>query len=319
MELTLAARKAITKVQLARWPKATKAEKGAILDAVCAVTGWHRDHARKAIRTMLSTPDPPPRQRRQPVRRYDDAAIELLTTCWAVLDGPCGKRLRPAINDTLDNLARHGHLAGIDARTISQVTTMSAATMDRRLAPARTGLVAGKGLSHTRPGSLLKTSIPLKTWAEWNDTIPGFLQIDLVGHEGGDNNGQFHYSLDATDIATGWTETITVRSKGERIVAAGLEQLQLRFPFHIAGIHSDNGSVRIASGLRPPVKLRAMCGHAALVRLAHPGRARNFSARIDGAWARGVWTSVGRACRDAEAGTQLLSSSTTGAGALSAP
>lgn len=77
----------------------------------------------------------------------------------------------------------------------------------RRLAPARTGLVAGKGLAHTRPGSLLKTSIPMKTWAEWDDTIPGFVQIDLVGHEGGDDNGEFHYSLDATDIAIGWTET----------------------------------------------------------------------------------------------------------------
>ena len=119
---------------------------------------------------------------------------------------------------------------------------MSPATIDRRLAPHRQGLVAGKGLSHTRPGSLLKTSIPLKTWAEWNDTIPGIIQIDLVGHEGGDNNGHFHYTLDATDVATGWTETITITSKGERIVASALEQLRLRFPFHIAGIHSDNGS-----------------------------------------------------------------------------
>lgn len=244
MELTLATRKAITKAQLAKWPKATKAEKGTILDMVCEVTGWHRDHARKAIRTALSEQGtgPRPRKPRAPVRRYDDEAVEVLTRCWAVLDGPCGKRLQPAIDDALDNLARHGHLDHLPTGVADQVRTMSPATIDRRLAGARIGLVAGKGLSHTRPGSLLKTSIPMKTWAEWDDTIPGFIQIDLVGHEGGDNNGDFHYSLDATDIATGWTETITVRSKGERIVATGLEQLQLRFPFHIAGIHSDNGS-----------------------------------------------------------------------------
>ncbi|WP_091532731.1 integrase catalytic domain-containing protein [Microlunatus soli] len=240
----MAARKAITQAQLAKWPKASKVEKSAILDSVCGVTGWHRDHARKAIRTLLADPQhgSAPRKRREPALTYGPAAIEVLERCWAALDGPAGKRLKPALDEVLNNLARHGHLADIDPAVIVQVRQMSAATIDRRLAPARTGLVAGKGISHTRPGSLLKSSIPMKTWHEWNDTIPGIIQIDLVGHDGGDANGHFHYSLDATDVATGWTETITVRSKGERIVAAGLEQLWLRFPFHISGIHSDNGS-----------------------------------------------------------------------------
>lgn len=244
MELSLAARKAITQAQLDKWPKATKVEKSSILDTVCGVTGWHRDHARKAIRTALAAPGrgSEPRKRRDPVLTYGRDAVVVLERCWAALDGPTGKRLKPALDDVLDNLARHGHLDDVDPAVIAQVRQMSAATIDRRLAPARTGLVAGKGISHTRPGSLLKSSIPMKTWHEWNETIPGIIQIDLVGHDGGDANGHFHYSLDATDVATGWTETITVRSKGERIVAAGLEQLWLRFPFHISGIHSDNGS-----------------------------------------------------------------------------
>lgn len=88
----------------------------------------------------------------------------------------------------------------------------------------------------------MKSSIPLKTWREWDESVPGFIQIDLVGHEGGDNNGEFHYTLDATDIATGCTDAITVPSKGERIVAAALDQLRLRFPIGWLGIHSDNGS-----------------------------------------------------------------------------
>jgi transposase InsO family protein len=245
MELSMAARRQVTQAQLGKWPKATKAEKTAILDAVCGVTGWHRDHARKAIRRALADQargGPQPRKGREPVFTYDADAVALLTRCWAVLDGPTGKRLHAALPEVLANLDRHGHLSDTDRGVATQVLAMSPATIDRRLAPARVGLVARKPIAHTRPGSMLKASIPMKTWAEWNDHEPGFVQIDLVGHEGGDNNGHFFYTLDATDVATGWTEAITVRSKGERIVAAGLETLRLRFPFHIAGIHSDNGS-----------------------------------------------------------------------------
>lgn len=241
----MAARKAITQAQLTRWPKASKVEKSVILDAVCEVTGWHRDHARKAIRTALADQargGPRPRRPRDPVRVYGPESVGLLARCWAALDGPTGKRLQPALPQVLANLGRHGHLAGVDPVVVEQVLAMSPATIDRRLADARTGLVARKPISHTRPGSMLKSSIPMKTWQQWNDAEPGFVQIDLVGHEGGDNNGEFFFTLDATDVATGWTEAVTVRSKGERIVAAGLEQLWLRFPFHIAGIHSDNGS-----------------------------------------------------------------------------
>lgn len=245
MELTLGQRKAITKAQLAKWPKATRSEKTVVLDAVCAVTGWHRDHARKAIRMALADQargGSVPRKRREPARTYGDDAVALLIRCWAALDGPAGKRLHAALPETLANMDRHGHLTGIDHAVIEQVLAMSPATIDRRLAPARAGLETRKQIGHTRPGSMLKSSIPMKTWHEWNESEPGFVQIDLVGHEGGDNNGAFFYSLDATDIATGWTESVTVRSKGEKIVAAGLQELQLRFPFHIAGIHSDNGS-----------------------------------------------------------------------------
>jgi transposase InsO family protein len=158
-----------------------------------------------------------------------------------VLGGPTGKRLAPALADLVPALLAHGELPA-DPGVIDQVLAMSAATIDRRLKPYRTGLVAAKGRSLTRPGSLLKSSIPMKTWHEWDDTTPGFVEIDLVGHDGGDANGDFHYTLDVTDVATGWTEAITVKSKGERIVAAGLTRLQLRFPFAVLGIHSDNGS-----------------------------------------------------------------------------
>ena len=185
MELTMAMRRQVTKAVLDRWGKATKSEKGVILDGLCEVTGWHRDHARKAIRMALSDRErggPPPRKPREAVLTYGPESVEVLMTCWAVLDGPTGKRLHAALPEVVANLSVHGHLGDIDPSVIEEVLAMSPATIDRKLSPARTGLVARKPISHTRPGTMLKSSIPMKTWHEWNDTIPGFIQIDLVGH-----------------------------------------------------------------------------------------------------------------------------------------
>jgi hypothetical protein len=246
MGLTMVQRTAVLVSQVAAWPKATKAEKSAILDHLVAVNGWHRDHVRKMIRAAVASRDTARavgqrRAARAPVFTYDEAAVAALATCWAVLGGPTGKRLQPALAALVPALVAHGELPE-DPAVIDQVLSMSAATIDRRLKDHRVGLVAAKGRSLTRPGSLLRASIPLKTWHEWDDARPGFLEIDLVGHEGGDANGDFHYTLDATDVATGWTEAISIASKGERTVSAALTRLQLRFPFAVLGIHSDNGS-----------------------------------------------------------------------------
>jgi transposase InsO family protein len=241
MELALAVRRQITKAQVERYRTGARGEKSEVLDVICQVTGWHRDHARKALRAELSGKTPEPPRPRSPRYTYGQEVIDALAKCWATLGGPTGKRLAPALPELVAALLAHGELT-LDQDATAALLAMSAATMDRRLAPHRTGLVASKGRSMTRPGSLLKSSIPLKTWHEWDDTKAGFLEIDLVSHDGGDNNGHFFYTLDATDVATGWTEAITVRSKGERVVSAGLDQLRLRFPFAVLGIHSDNGS-----------------------------------------------------------------------------
>lgn len=251
----MAQRRAITTTQAKRWAKATKTEKAGILDAVVQVTGWHRDHARKMLRRAAAGQTPTPRPPRDPARRYDTEVTDALVRCWALLDGIASKRLAAALPRLLTALDHLDRLE-MTIEVKEQLLTMSPATMDRHLKPYRQGLIATHGIAHTKPGSLLKSSIPLKTWAQWNDTEPGFIEIDLVGHEGGDNNGAFHYSLNATDVATGWTETCTVRSKGERIVAAGLENLIGRFPFLILGIHSDNGSEFINNHLAKLCELR---------------------------------------------------------------
>ena len=99
-----------------------------------------------------------------------------------------------------------------------------------------------RGRSHTKPGSLLKSQIAIRTWAQWDDAVPGFVEIDLVGHEGGNAIGDHCYTLTVTDIATGWTENRSVKNKARRWVIAALEEISLIMPFPIIGVDSDNGS-----------------------------------------------------------------------------
>jgi hypothetical protein len=174
------------------------------------------------------------------VCRYDDAVIAALRVCWAVLDAASGKRLAPALPTLVAALRAHGEL-DLDEQRARLLCAMSAATIDRRLAPDRKQLEL-KGRAHTKPGGLLKSQIPMRTWADWDENIPGFVEIDLVGHDGGDNNGEFGFSLTVTDIATGWTEVRSVRNKSAHAVFVALVQVQAALPFPLLGIDSDNGS-----------------------------------------------------------------------------
>jgi Integrase core domain len=238
MRLTLAQRRAITETTATRYQAASKRGKGLILDELCANTGWHRNHARKALKaalapTVLTVRGP------RPVR-YGPEVIAALTVCWTVLGMPAGKRLAPMLTELVVVL-RHFRELVISDQTAALLVSMSAATIDRRLADERARCKI-RGRVGTRPGSLLKSQIPVRTWAEWDDVVPGFVEIDTVFHDGGNRGGGHAFTLTVTDIATGWTESRSLPNRAARYILAALNHIAGAMPFPILGVDSDNGS-----------------------------------------------------------------------------
>jgi integrase-like protein len=238
MELTLAERRALTKTIATRYARSDKAGKGRVLDELCATTGWHRNHARKALKQALRPRIVKARRPRPP--KYGPRVVAALIFCWATLGMPTGKRLAPMLPELVAILRRFGEL-DVDDDTATLLAGMSAATIDRRLAGERRKHEL-KGRSRTKPGSLLKSQIPVRTWADWDDAVPGFVEIDLVAHDGGNAAGEHAWTLTVTDIATGWTENRSVRNKARKWVLAALDDIARAMPFPILGVDSDNGS-----------------------------------------------------------------------------
>lgn len=157
-----------------------------------------------------------------------------------VLGMPAGKRLAPMLGELVAVLRHFGELS-IDDATAELLVSMSAATIDRRLAGERAKHQL-RGRVGTKPGSLLKSQIPIRTWAEWDDAVPGFVEIDTVFHDGGRRGGGHAFTLTVTDIATGWTESRSLPDRTAKHVLAALNHIAAAMAFPIVGVDCDNGS-----------------------------------------------------------------------------
>ena len=230
---------AVTRRLAEDYRRATKREKGEILDTLCSITGYSRDHAGRLLRAGPA-PRKPRRKKRTRPRVYDADVLFALRRIWATLDGICGKRLHATLPEMVAVMERCMELS-VSRQVRSKLLTISASTIDRLLAPDRARLSLS-GRPGTKPGTLLKHQIPVRTFAEWDDVRPGFVEIDLVGHEGGVIRGEYCQTLDVTDVATGWTETRAVKDKAQVHVFSAIQEIRAALPFPVLGIDSDNGS-----------------------------------------------------------------------------
>jgi hypothetical protein len=229
-------RKAVTKQMAKRYAKASKKGKGVMLDELCKLTGWTRRHARRALTQALEQP------KRPAVRSkiYGQEVGDALGFIWALLGAPAGKRLAPFLPEIIEVLERTGERA-FAPEVRAKLLRISAATIDRMLATERARLRI-RGRSGTKPGSILKRQIPIRTFADWDDARPGFCEVDLVAHDGGSGDGEFCQTLVLTCVATGWTEMRALRNKAQRWSFAAIVDIEATMPFPLLGLDSDNGS-----------------------------------------------------------------------------
>lgn len=238
-------RKAVTKTLAVRYQKASKSEKKIILDEFCHLTSYNRCYAtivfKHALADQLAKAESEDkRQARGAARIYDQQVLTVLRKVWMLMDCICGKRLAPILPEIVRVLELHGELK-LKPKVRQKLQQISAATIDRLLVEEKKQFLNGSR-ARTKPGTLLKSQIPIRTFAEWNEARPGFTEIDLVGHDGGNASGDFCYTLDLTDVASGWTETRAIRNKAQVWVVEELKLIENRLPFELLGIDSDNGS-----------------------------------------------------------------------------
>ena len=243
-------RKAVTNVTAGRYRDARKKEKQQMLDEFCRTTGYNRCYARLVLRNhgrrvrvaadRAVVGDVEQRQKRLKAKVYDAKVSKALVQIWLLLDYLCGKRLVAILPEIVDRLEQFGELR-LEPETRQKLLQLSASTADRILQVERSKHQL-RGRSGTRPGTLLKHQIPIRTFCEWNEQRPGFVEIDLVAHDGGLALGDYCQTLDITDVCTGWTEALAVPNKAQIWVFNAIGKARERLPFPLLGIDSDNGS-----------------------------------------------------------------------------
>jgi hypothetical protein len=231
-------RRELTEAVGERYRRSDRNEKRQILDEFIQLTGYHRKHA---IR-VLCREKPPSRAKPGPQRRYDGEVRAALITLWEAADRICGKRLKALIPTLIDSMTRHGHLS-LSRELRQRLDQISAATIDRLLRDVREQAFGGQRRRAGGVGNAIRRAVPIRTFTDWNDPLPGYFEIDFVEHCGGTKiDGDFVHSLVMTDIATGWTECLAMPFRSGAFVLEHIECVTHALPFPLRGLDCDNDS-----------------------------------------------------------------------------
>ena len=236
-KLTRASRTELADSLRRRYQSSSGKTKKLILSEFIASTGYHPKYALHLLNVEHSAlPKRPQTRNRSGV--YDDAARQALIVLWEASDRVCGKRLQPLLRILLPALERHGHLK-LDEAVRTKVLTMSAATIDRCL---RTPRDATHTKKTRRVTPEIRRRVPVRTFADWKEPLPGSMEMDLVAHCGEMNKGSYVNSLVLTDIASGWTECAPLVVRDSGLLIEALERIRIGLPFALCALDVDNGS-----------------------------------------------------------------------------
>ena len=222
-----------------RYLKASKEEKGDILNEFCANAGYARKYAIKILAAGFDHNRIARVGRKRRRKKYDSAAMQAIMLIWKTLDFPCGTRLQPMLVEMYQVLVRHKEII-VNDEIEEQLKTISSSTLDRRLKKEREIRHLKRNRGMTCRGTLLKSSIPIRI-TNWDTSKLGFTELDTVAHNGGDPSGQFVFTLDQTEIFSGWSEQYATMGKGERGVLNAVKTMRKDLPFPLLGMDGDNG------------------------------------------------------------------------------
>ena len=255
MGLSMKAKREVSKEYARRYKKVRKRSKTEVLDEFVELTGYNRCYASYILRNwgrkvflrgkngdmfvIIGEFVKRKRYRKRP-RKYDEAVLKVLIIFWKVLNFPCGKRLKAELSEVVKKAEQFKEIK-IPIGVKSKLDSISAATIDRLLKSERKKYEL-KCRARTKPGTLLKKQIAIRTGTDWNEDEVGYTEVDLVSHDGGNTSGDFCQTLDVVDVKSGWTDPQAVKNKAQVWVFEALEEIRDRLPFALKGIDSDNGS-----------------------------------------------------------------------------